>query len=84
MSKKKKAAKKKNKRKVVILPPTDRTNTPIDIGDVLEWEDGTRMQVSSMTYYGEDFRSIGCWTAEDENGEFTDNLSGSLIVWRKR
>ena len=32
----------KHKRKVAL--PTDRTGTPIRIGDVLEWEDGTRLR----------------------------------------
>ncbi len=73
---------KKRKRKVQL--PCDRTGEPIHVGDVLQWDDGTRLQVSTMTYYGEDCKSIGCWTAEDEQGEFTDNLDGSIIVWRKK
>ena len=72
----------KRKRKVQL--PCDRTGEPIHVGDVLQWDDGTRLQVSTMTYYGEDFKAIGCWTAEDEQGEFTDNLDGSIIVWRKK
>lgn len=72
----------KRKRKVQL--PCDRTGEPIHIGDVLQWDDGTRLQVSTMTYYGEDFKSIGCWTAEDEDGEFSDNIEMSLIVWRKK
>ena len=72
---------KKAKRKVKL--PTDRTGEPIQIDDVLMWDDGTRMQVSTLTYYGDDMKSVGCWTAEDESGEFSDNLGASTIVWRK-
>lgn len=67
----------KRKRKVSL--PCDRTGEPIIIDDVLQWSDGTRMQVAWMTYYGND-----CWTAESEEGEFSDNLGASLIVWRKK
>lgn len=67
----------KKKRKVSL--PCDRTGEPIMIDDVLQWSDGTRMQVACMTYYGKD-----CWTAESEDGEFSDNLGASLIVWRKK
>lgn len=38
---------KKAKRKVKL--PTDRTGEPIQIDDVLMWDDGTRMQVSTLT-----------------------------------
>lgn len=65
----------KHKRKVAL--PTDRTGTPIRIGDVLEWEDGTRLRVDILNWYGGDF-----WTAEDEAGEFSDNLGASVVVWR--
>lgn len=58
--------------------PCDRTGSPIGIGDVLEWDDGERMQVAVLNWYGGRF-----WTAEDETGEgFSDNLSRSLVVWR--
>ena len=73
---------KKRKRKVQL--PCDMTGEPIHIGDVLQWDDGTRLQVSTMTYYGEDFKSIGCWTIEDDQGEFSDNIGVSIIVWRKK
>lgn len=65
----------KHKRKVAL--PTDRTGTPIRIGDVLEWEDGTRLRADILNWYGGDF-----WTAEDEAGEFSDNLGASVVVWR--
>jgi len=64
------------KRKVKL--PTDRTGTPIRIGDVLEWEDGTRLRVDVLSWYGGNF-----WTAEDEAGEFSDNLGASIVVWRR-
>lgn len=70
----------KVKRKVKL--PCDRTGAPIHIGDVLQWDGGQRMRVATLTYYGEDFKSVGCWTAEDEDGEFSDNIEMSLIVWR--
>lgn len=37
-------------------------------------------------YYelGEDFKSIGCWTVEDDQEEFSDNIEASIIVWRKK
>ena len=65
----------KRKRKVKL--PTDRTGTPIRIGDVLEWEDGTRMRVAILSWYGDGF-----WAAEDDGDEFSDNLGASIIVWR--
>jgi hypothetical protein len=73
----------KPKRKVKL--PCDRTGAPIHIGDVLAWDNGERMQVATLTYYGEEYKVVGCWTAEDEDGEmFADNLDGSLIVWRAK
>lgn len=74
----------KPKRKVKL--PCDRTGAPIHIGDVLTWDGGERLQVATLTYYGDGYDKIGgCWTAEDETGEqFSDNLEGSLIVWRNK
>lgn len=69
------------KRKVKL--PTDRTGEPIHVGDVLQWDDGTRMQVATLTYYGKELESIGSWTAEGECEEYSDNLGNSIIVWRK-
>lgn len=66
----------KHLRKVML--PLDRTGTAINIDDILEWNDGTRLRVDVLNWYGGDF-----WTAEDENGEYSDNLGASLIVWRK-
>ena len=78
----KKKQKSKQKTSKWIRRPCDRTGAPIHIGDVLQWDGGQRMRVATLTYYGEDFKSIGCWTAEDEDGEFSDNIEMSLIVWR--
>lgn len=64
------------KRKVAL--PTDSTGAPIRIGDVLEWEDGMRLRVAVLNWYGDGF-----WTAEDDGGEFSDNLKASVVVWRK-
>ena len=75
-------SKKKMAKKVTL--PTDRTGSPINVGDILQWDNGDRFQVCTLTYYGKEFEHIGCWTAEDCNGEFADNLSGSLVVWRKK
>ena len=65
------------KRKQKVKLPTDRTGAPIHIDDVLEWEDDTRLRVDVLSWYGGNF-----WTAEDDNGEFSDNLGASIIVWR--
>lgn len=67
---------KKQKRKVKL--PTDRNGTPIDVDDVLMWDDGTTLKVATLTYYGSSFESIGCWTAEDEDEQFSDNLGASV------
>lgn len=65
---------KKKKRKVKL--PTDRTGRPIRIDDVLEWNDGERLRVSVLNWYGGD-----AWTAEDvDTGEFSDNLGAGIIV----
>lgn len=66
----------KHPRKVKL--PCDRTGTAIDIDDTLEWDDGTRLRVDVLNWYGGDF-----WVAEDENGEYSDNLVASIIVWRR-
>lgn len=72
---------KKTKRKIKL--PIDKTGEPIHIDDVLRWADGTRMKVDMLTYYGELRNGEYCWTAESEDGDFTDNLGASTIVWRK-
>lgn len=65
---------KKPKRKVKL--PTDRTGRPVQIDDVLEWDNGERQRVSVLTWYGGD-----AWTAEDvDANEFTDNIGAAVIV----
>lgn len=73
--------KKKPKKKVKL--PKDRTGRAINIGDVLQWDDGERMQVSTLTYYGSGFKGMGMWTADGEDESFSDNLEASLIVYSK-
>lgn len=69
---------KKAKRKVKL--PLDRTGAPITIGDVLEWDDGTRMRVDVLEWYGDD-----SWCAADcSQNESSDNIGMSLIVARKK
>ena len=84
MGKKRKKAKGiKAGRKQLVALPVDRTSEPIHVGDVLKWGDSERMQVSSLTYYGEwDVPGCSSWTAENDDGGFSDNLEAALIVWR--
>ena len=68
---------KKLKRKVKL--PTDRTGAPITIGDVLEWDDGARMRVDVLEWYGDD-----SWCATDcSQDDFSDNISAAIVVARK-
>lgn len=66
--------------------PVDRNGHPVNVDDVLMWDDGTVMKVATLTYYGKGFDAIGSWTAEDENGEgFTDNIKGAVnLTWHKK
>ena len=67
----------KPKRKVKL--PLDRTGAPITIGDVLEWDDGTRMRVDILEWYGGGF-----WCAADcGQDDFSDNIGASVIVAKK-
>ena len=72
---------KKHKRGKVKLP-CDSTGAPINVGDLLEWCDGQRLKVASMSYYGEGANGTVRWTADDEDGNFSDNLKASTIVRR--
>lgn len=68
---------KKPKRKVKL--PCDRTGAPITIGDVLEWDDGTRMRVDVLEWYG-----VDAWCATDcSQDDFSDNLGAAVVVARK-
>lgn len=68
------------KKKHKVCWPTDRTGEKIQIGDVLQWDDGSRIQVNSLTYVGNN--DWMCNIDEDDD-EFSDNLGVSLIVWKK-
>lgn len=67
------------KRKRKVAYPTDRDGTPINVGDWLMFDDGP-FHVATLTYYGEDLKAIGCWTAEDEDENFCDNLRAGRII----
>lgn len=64
--------------------PRDRNDRPIDIGDVLAWKDGDVLVVAVLNYYGDGNKHGGYWTAEDENGKFSDNIERSTIVSKAR
>ena len=76
------------KRKAKIKLPTDRHGTPIHIGDVLMWDDGTTIRVETLTYYGDEFDALGFrWTANEEgtsDEDSSDNLEGSEIIWKSK
>lgn len=69
------------RRKRVKLP-RDRNGTPINVGDWLMFSDGP-FHVCTMTYYGDDMETIGAWTAEDDGGDYCDNLKAGLILTYK-
>jgi hypothetical protein len=62
-----------------VRKPTDRTGAPITIGDVLEWDDGSRMRVDVLEWYGDGF-----WCATDcSQDDFSDNISAAVVVaWK--
>lgn len=69
---------KKPKRKVKL--PTDRNGTPIDVGDVIGWDDGTIVKVDTLTYLGAEFAdTIGSWVVNIET-ECYDNPQGSEVI----
>lgn len=55
--------------------PCDRTGRPIHVGDVIGWDDGTRIKVASMTHSGD-----GEWVAEGCVVGFSNNLGASFVV----
>ena len=76
MSKKRKAPKRKRKVKL----PTDSTGEPIRIGDLLQWPEGERLLVETLTYLGH-----GAWMAEEPSAsgdEYSDNLGAATIIAR--
>lgn len=71
---------KKPKRKVKL--PVDRNGTPIDVGDVIGWDDkdGTLCKVDTLTYLGDEFAdTIGSWIVNIET-EAYDNPQGSEVM----
>lgn len=65
------------KRKIKL--PTDRNGIPINVDDVLMWDDGFG-KVCSLGYYGE-VEGEHLWVAMDENGdELSDNLGAAINV----
>lgn len=67
---------KKRKRKVSL--PTDRDGTPINIDDWLMFSDGP-FHIETLTYYGNGVGS-DCWTAENEDKGFCDNLGAGKVI----
>lgn len=94
MSKKRKKALKAAREKLkapkatsLIALPTDRNGMPIHIGDVLMWDGGDTIRVESLTYYGDEFESLGFrWVANEDavnDKERSDNLGCGEIIWKK-
>lgn len=66
------------KRKVKL--PVDAKETPIHIGDIVAWGDGTVFRVDTMTYFGD-----GRWTIEGQENpdeDWSDNPGGCKVIWR--
>ena len=62
--------------------PTDRNGVPIDVGDVIGWDDddGTLCRVDTLTYMGDEFAdSVGSWIVNVEE-EGYDNLAWCEVV----
>lgn len=78
MSKKRKAPKRKRK----VRLPVDATGEPIQIDDLLQWPDGERLKVETLTYVGGPL-DMG-WMAEGPGGadEYSDNLGAATIIAR--
>lgn len=55
--------------------PEDRDGRPIEVGDVLAWDDGDVISVGTLTFYGK-----GEWEANVGEESFADNLEGSIDV----
>ena len=70
---------KKRKRKVKL--PIDHNGTPINIGDWMMFSDGP-FHVDVLTYYGKGLEPVlgGCWTAMDEDGRISDNLTAGVLL----
>lgn len=73
---------KKRKARGKIALPTDRDGVPIDVGDVIAWddEDGTVCKVETLTYLGDEFAdTIGAWVVNIET-DYYDNPQGSEVL----
>lgn len=76
----KRARKVKHVKKVRL--PRDRHGTPINVGDLIAWDDGTCARVETLTYLGDEFAdTIGSWICNIETDGF-DNLQGGEVVWK--
>lgn len=76
MSKKHKPERRKRK----VRLPVDSTGEPIQIDDLLQWPNGERLKVDTLTYIGH-----GAWIAEEPSAssdEYSDNLGASTIIAR--
>ena len=64
------------KRMKKVKLPTDRTGRPIHVGDIIEWEDGARLKVDVLEWYGGNH-----WNGFDCSMEdFSDNLEAGIVV----
>ena len=71
-----------NKPRRKLKLPVDRHGTPIDVGDVIGWddEDGTLCKVDTLTYLGDEFAdTVGSWIVNIETDAY-DNPQGSEVI----
>lgn len=68
------------KPKTKVKLPTDRTGRPIHVDDVLEWEDGTRLHVCVLEWYGDGFWCATDCDTNDYTNDYSDNLGASIVV----
>ena len=60
--------------------PVDRHGAPIDVGDIIAWDDGTVVKVETLTYIGKEFAdTIGSWIVNIETDCY-DNPQGSEVI----
>lgn len=68
----------KHAKKVAL--PRDRHGMPIDVGDIITWDDGTVVKVDTLTYLGEEFAdTIGSWIINIETDGY-DNPQGGEVI----
>ncbi len=70
-----------SKKKKIALP-TDREGTPISVGDVVMWMDGTVFRVEVLEYYGPQKEGIGWVLCGKMDGKetFSVNPSAGLVL----